>query len=147
MALIEVWFSAVLVVICAQVVMRYVMKSPLLWSEEFSRYSFVWIIYIGCAYCAGTDGHTRIPFLYEKMPLPIQRAFLLVGNAAMCAVLGYVIPRAYAYAVANARFTTAMMHVPMSWLYLALPVGCAATMLQLVLKTILAFDANGGEAV
>ena len=45
-----IWFAIVLLVMAAQVVTRYVLNAPLTWSEEFSRYSFVWISYIGCAY-------------------------------------------------------------------------------------------------
>ena len=33
----------VLVVISAQIICRYVFTSPLIWSEELSRYLYVWI--------------------------------------------------------------------------------------------------------
>ena len=40
------WFAIVLVVMTCQVVSRYIFNAPIAWSEEFARYSFVWISYI-----------------------------------------------------------------------------------------------------
>lgn len=140
MLIMGLWFTAVFFAISAQVVMRYVFSSPLMWSDEFSRYSFVWIIYLGCAYCVGIDNHARIPFLYDKMPPALKKLMAVAGNIAALAVFCYIIPNGYGYAVKNYRFTTAMMHLPMTYLYLVLPAGCGLTALQLVIKSILIFD-------
>ncbi len=138
--LMGLWFTAVFFAISTQVVMRYVFDSPLLWTDEFSRYSFVWIIYLGCAYCVGIDNHARIPFLYAKMPSALKKCMSLAGNLTALAAFCYIIPKGYGYAVKNYRFTTAMMHMPMTYLYMVLPVGCGLTLLQLVIKSILVFD-------
>lgn len=56
------WFAIVLVVMTCQVVSRYIFNAPIAWSEEFARYSFVWISYIGCAYCvSGGRAHRASP--------------------------------------------------------------------------------------
>ena len=31
------------------VVFRYVFNSPFQWAEEFSRYAFIWVVFIGAA--------------------------------------------------------------------------------------------------
>lgn len=67
-----IWFAIVLVVMTCQVISRYLLNAPLAWSEEFARYSFVWISYIGCAYCVGVDGHTSITALVDKLPVKGQ---------------------------------------------------------------------------
>lgn len=84
-AVMVVWFAAVLVVMTCQVISRYVLNAPLNWSEEFARYSFVWISYIGCAYCVGVDGHTNITALLHKLPVNAQKIVRLVGNVIMAA--------------------------------------------------------------
>lgn len=145
MLVMMVWLAIVFLVICAQVVMRYVLNDPLAWSEEFSRYSFVWITYIGCAYCVGINNHTRIDFLFAKLHRRVQAVLLVVGNLAAILTFAYILPKGFAYAVANYRFVTASMQIPMTYLYMVLPVGCALTILHLVLKSILAFDEAGRQ--
>ena len=84
-AVMVVWFAIVLLVMTCQVISRYVLNAPLNSSEEFARYSFVWISYIGCAYCVGVDGHTNITALLHKLPVNAQKIVRLVGNVIMAA--------------------------------------------------------------
>lgn len=149
MLVMMVWLSVIFLVICAQVVKRYLLNDPLAWSEEFSRYSFVWITYIGCAYCVGVDNHTRIDFLFAKLGRKTQAVLAVLGNLAGIFTFAYILPKGFAYAVNNYRFVTAAMQLPMTYLYMVLPVGCALTILHLVLKSVLAFETpktEGGGA-
>ena len=34
----------------ANVVARYVFNSPIQWAEEFSRYAFIWVVFMGAAH-------------------------------------------------------------------------------------------------
>lgn len=45
--------SVMTVVIFVQVVMRYVFHNSLTWSEEFARYCFIWLIYLGISANSG----------------------------------------------------------------------------------------------
>ena len=42
----SVIFCSMMAVVTAQIVMRYLFNSPLLWSEEFARYVYVWLVFI-----------------------------------------------------------------------------------------------------
>jgi TRAP-type C4-dicarboxylate transport system permease small subunit len=43
-----------------QVVMRYVFQNSLAWSEELSRYLFVWLVWISASYVAKERRHLKI---------------------------------------------------------------------------------------
>ena len=45
----SVIFCSMMIVVTAQIVMRYALNSPLFWSEEFARYVYVWLVFIGSA--------------------------------------------------------------------------------------------------
>lgn len=135
-----VWFAIVLLVMTCQVISRYVLNSPLAWSKEFARYSFVWISYIGCAYCVGVDGHTSITALRDKMPAAVQKLMTLAGNIIMVCVFLRIMPIATNYIVKNGKFLTSIMRIPFKYLYWSLPVGATLTIVQLVLKSILLFQ-------
>lgn len=140
-----VWFAIVMVVMTIQVVARYVFDAPLAWTEEFARYSFVWISYLGCAYCVGVDGHTSITALLDTLSPKWQRALKVAGNVIMIAVFLRVMPIATKYVAKNGRFLTSIMRIPFKYLYYSLPVGIVLTVTQLVLKTILLFEKTPDE--
>lgn len=140
-----VWFAVVLIVMTIQVVARYVFDAPLAWTEEFARYSFVWISYLGCAYCVGVDGHTSITALLDTLSPKWQRVLKVAGNVIMIAVFLRVMPIATKYVAKNGRFLTSIMRIPFKYLYYSLPVGIVLTVTQLVLKTILLFEKTPDE--
>ncbi|MCI7737141.1 MAG: TRAP transporter small permease [Clostridiales bacterium] len=135
-----VWFAVVLAVMACQVVSRYVFSAPLAWSEEFARYSFVWISYIGCAYCVGVDGHTSITALVDRLPVRGQRLLRLVGNVIMAGVFLRIMPIATSYIAKNGKFLTSIMRIPFKYLYWSLPVGIVLTLVHLALKSVLLFE-------
>lgn len=135
-----VWFAVVLVVMACQVVSRYVFNAPLAWSEEFARYSFVWISYIGCAYCVGVDGHTSITALVDRLSVRNQKLLRLVGNVIMAGVFLRIMPIATNYIAKNGKFLTSIMRIPFKYLYWSLPVGIVLTLVHLALKSVLLFE-------
>ena len=55
------------VLIFVQVVMRYVFSNSLAWTEELSRYLFLWSIWLGASYGVKTKTHVKLTVLTEKL--------------------------------------------------------------------------------
>ena len=138
-AVMVVWFAIVLIMMACQVVSRYVFNAPISWSEEFARYSFVWISYIGCAYCVAVDAHTGITAIRDKMPIRLKKVVTVLGNIIVAVVFICILPIAMKFIGKNSKFLTSMMRIPYKYLYYSLPVGCVLTVIHLILKSILIF--------
>ena len=52
--------GSMFVIICANVVMRYVASDPIFWAEELSNFLFVWAGFLSCAYILAEDRHIRV---------------------------------------------------------------------------------------
>ena len=65
--------SFFVVLLFVQVVMRVVFQDSLTWSEELSRFAFVWFAYLGACYAARLNAHNRVTFQFKFLPP-------LVGN-------------------------------------------------------------------
>ena len=83
------WFAIVLVVMTCQVVSRYIFNAPIAWSEEFARYSFVWISYIGCAYCVSVDAHTGITAFRDALPPKAKKLTTVLARNTFHWVLAF----------------------------------------------------------
>lgn len=134
---VSIAFAVVFVVICAQVIMRFVFNNPLTWSEEFSRYIYVWIVWLGCASCASRRGHTRITVLYDKFPPAMQRCCTVLCDLIIIAVLLYILPYSWTFSLRQSMFKSGVMRVPMSVVFLPVAFTCVLTSLQTLLTCIL----------
>ena len=133
------WFAIVLAVMTCQVVSRYIFNAPIAWSEEFARYSFVWISYIGCAYCVSVDAHTGITAFRDALPPKAKKLTTVLGNVVVMIVFIRLLPIAMKFIGKNSKFLTSMMRIPFKYLYYSLPVGCVLTVVHLILESILLF--------
>jgi len=71
-----------------QVILRYVFNYAFIWSEEFSRLLFVWIILLGAALGVSQRKHMVIQFLQERLP---DRAALWLNLALQAAALAFLL--------------------------------------------------------
>ena len=56
-----------------QLFYRYLVKEPLIYTEELARYAYIWVTFIGLSLCTKTKEHIRIDFLIEKLPIKMKK--------------------------------------------------------------------------
>ena len=59
--------SVMVVVISAQIIMRFILGSSIGWSEELARYCFIWLVFIGISYGVKKQRHIRIDAIYRLL--------------------------------------------------------------------------------
>ena len=110
---------------------RYVFNYALSWGDEVITYSLLWLVFLGSGVAARKGAHISMEALLTVLPARLQRrnaVFVNVACAALSAVVGYLGWR-LAEAVRGLDQVGAASGVPMFWLYLAIPAGCALMML------------------
>ena len=116
---------AIILLTMAEVLSRYVLRNPLILSDEFGGYALVAISFLGLAYCAQGGGHIRITFLVQ----PLGRAAGLIRIATLALGLGFVSVAAWvsweflADSFARNMRSNSLLMVPLKWPQLAMPVG------------------------
>ncbi|KEZ94319.1 TRAP transporter small permease [Nonlabens ulvanivorans] len=59
-------FALLVLDVLFQVFSRYVIGESFTWTEEFARFSLIWITILGAAYLNGKKEHLSMDFLYQK---------------------------------------------------------------------------------
>ncbi len=115
-----------------QVVCRYVLDSSLSWSEEFSRYAFIWAIFLGAGSVARRGQHMAVETLRNVLPGRSRRV-LEIGVAAVGIVFFAVFGYTAVLLTENAmgQISTAL-EIPIAVVYASAPLGVALTLLHLV---------------
>ncbi|QPM90450.1 TRAP transporter large permease [Pseudooceanicola algae] len=82
--------AAMVVAIAWQVLARYVLNAPSMYSEEFLRFSLVWLGFIAAGYAFATRSHLNLPLLIEMLPTRGQ-TFMAFFNALLTLTFGVVL--------------------------------------------------------
>jgi TRAP-type C4-dicarboxylate transport system permease small subunit len=75
-----------------QVILRYVFRASNAWSEELSRYLFIWFTYLSACVCVYKNTHIRIDTLLKVWPKMLRPAIMVIGNLlflAFCVITTY----------------------------------------------------------
>jgi len=105
------------------IVARYVLRTPLIWSDELASILFLWLAMIGSTIAIRLNEHMRMTACVARLKGVYRDAFELVATAASLAFLALTIAPAYEYAISESFITTPALGIPNSWRAAALPVG------------------------
>ena len=74
---------AIVLIVCWQVLSRYLLHSPSSISEEIARFLLIWISLIGAVYCYRTKAHLGLDILTNKLAEK-QQKITKMKNAKTC---------------------------------------------------------------
>jgi len=114
---------AIIGLLLAGVISRYVFSLPIVWIDEVASISFLWLAMLGAAMAVDRGEHLRLTLFVGMMP---EKAQVFCNTAAMLLValfLGVMLRPAYEYAIEESYITSAALNIPMSFRAAALPVG------------------------
>lgn len=138
-------FCAMMIVVTAQIIMRYILNRPLLWSEEFARYVYVWLVFIGAAYCVTQNKHVAVTLVTDRLPVSVQKALKITCNLLVAAALIYMLPHSIRYAGKQSSLLSGCMQIPMSCVFAAIPAGYMLIAAHMLLQTILILVTKPGK--
>lgn len=125
---------ALLVAILAmQVFFRYALHTGLTWSEEISRFAFVWFVYISASLAAQKGTHIRVTLFIrwipggEKLAILLADAIWIIFNAFVVYAGILLIERTLKYPV----YSTALF-LPIAWIYTVIPLAHALMILRIL---------------
>ncbi len=139
-------FSLMVVVGTYQIVTRYVFSNPSTISEELLTYAFTWLALFAAALVFGKRDHMRMSYFADKLNgnggfvLSLIAEILVTGFAALVLIYGGA-----SITRLTATQITASLGVPMSYVYAALPVSGALTVIYGIMN-IINICREGGKA-
>ncbi len=121
------------VVVFIQVVFRLIGAS-LPWSEELTRYSAVWITFIGAALGIKRGAHVGVEALKVILPKGPRNLLELFGVITMLFLSAVVLY--YSIEIIQLQMSTGQkspaMRIPMWWAYLGIPIGMVLCIIRCI---------------
>ncbi|WP_454206467.1 TRAP transporter small permease [Peptoniphilus sp. Marseille-Q6390] len=116
--------SAILAIVTfLQVIMRFFFKMPVAWGQDIIRLSFVYLVFLGAAYCLKTNDHLNIDIIFSMVSnktgkiLQILINFVLLGFFILLLIYGIQFSKTGI--TQKAPYTA----IPMIYYYASIPIS------------------------
>ena len=138
----EEWALVYTMVICvaivfAQVVFRYVLNRSLSWSEELTKYLFVWLIWLGTSLAAREKEHIALSLVLDRLDFRTYHVFCILVKViwgALCAFLLYNGIEVVAGMIDRGRTSFSMPWLQVWVVYLAIPFSQGVVLVRLLFQ-------------
>lgn len=153
--LIIIIVAVIAAILIAAVVFRYGLNSALSWAEELSKYLMVWLTFLGAPIALRQFGHINIDLFVGMLPARLEQFSHLLISLIIALTMGIVLWKGWGFAQLGARQVASSFNLSMFYLYVAVPIGSALTVLVAIEQALQALagifdpdkglDASGGE--
>ena len=117
-----------------QVVARYVLQVSTPWSEEIARLAFVWAVFLGAAIGIRRELHTRVDFLFVRLPARLAAAVAVAMELLLAGMAGVMVGYGAQLVISTRLDFSTSLGYPRNWFYLPVPVSGALILLFLLPK-------------
>lgn len=133
---------AILLLVIAQVVARYLLNSPFVWTGEIARFGLIWVTFLGAAFVMARGLHITVDVVSQPFG-PRGRMILDISSSLITIVTALVIlPESLSFTIANNSVGSPAADVPMSAVYAAGVIGFGLLALHCIIRTILALKSG-----
>jgi len=120
------------VIVILGVIFRYVLGSPLGWTEEAARYLMIWAASLAVSMGIMKGEHVGINLMVNAFPPKIRRWMAISVHLAILAFLWVLTQRGYLMAINGRNQFSPLLGVTMVWSLAAIPIAGLLAMLQTV---------------
>lgn len=132
MVIVGICMAIMVAVMCYQVILRYVFNNSNVWSEELTRFLFVWVSLLGSYVAVRRNSHLKVEFVVNLFKGNFKRYFTIVTDFAVILFLLYLIPLSVNLTLSTMTNVSGGMQVPMAVGYAAIPVGSVLMLLGMI---------------
>ena len=133
-----VLLMAMTLIMGVQVFCRYVLNDSLSWSEEITRYLFIWITFLSIGYCIEKNISLRIDQFVNVLPFLLRIIIQIVVMMVSAAFFLYMVIQAWDY-VANTIATnqiSSATSISMAWVHSSTIVGFGCAFIRAIERII-----------
>ncbi len=117
-------FLLIIACVSLQVFYRYVLNSPLTWSEELARLAFMWMLFLGLCLAEKDNIHIAVDFFLDRLPAGAQKPLRIAVELFCIAVLLFVCYHAVYFIRMQWAMRSVALNISMGYFTLTVPIGC-----------------------
>lgn len=117
--------AVIVVIISIGVVKRYVLDSPLVWTEEMSTFLFVWVSFLGAGVASSRQKHVYVDLFVEKFSEKRKKQAALIVSFFTIIFFTIVIIGGINLQPITSRSASVTLNIPKNYYYLPVLIACS----------------------
>ncbi|MDN4524233.1 TRAP transporter small permease [Fictibacillus fluitans] len=140
---IAVSLASMALLVFGNVVLRYAFNSGITWSEEMSRFLFVWMVFFGAIAALKDKMHLGVDLVVNLLPKTLKRIVFVISNLCVLFILWLLLDGSWKMTVLNMDSIAPATGISLSWVYgigLVTSLAMAAIIITNMVKVLFAKD-------
>ncbi|WP_370297687.1 TRAP transporter small permease [Ammoniphilus sp. YIM 78166] len=109
--------ASMAILVFGNVVLRYAFNSGITWSEEMSRYLFVYMVFLGSIGALKDNQHLGVDIIVKKLPHTLKRVVYIISSLFILYVLYLVLDGSWKMTLLNMNSSAPATGLPLSFIY------------------------------
>nr|WP_085963061.1 TRAP transporter small permease [Brevibacillus massiliensis] len=105
------------ILVFGNVVLRYLFNSGITWSEEMSRFLFVWLTFLGAIGALQDNEHLGVDMVVKKLSPLMKKVVFVITHVILLYVLWLVMDGSWKMTLINMDSTAPATGLPLSYVY------------------------------
>jgi len=132
--------AVMLSLVIIQVVFRYVLNTPIGWTQEVSVFSLMLAVMSGMAVAFWRGEHFRVSIFVDSLPSVLAKIVNLASRLITITFLSVVVWFSYSLALRGIRQVSPTSGIPIGYVQFFLTGGCLVAAFLLTVKTLLGHE-------
>jgi tripartite ATP-independent transporter DctM subunit len=125
---------AEVIILASGVFTRYVLRSPLVWTDELATILFLWLAMLGSVVAYRRGEHIRLSVLVRRSSPRVREILESIASVVTAIFVTELIPATFKFFVQEEIDVTPAMSIPQSYVVLAIIVGLALILVLALLR-------------
>lgn len=133
----EICLVLLLVLVFHEVIARYVLNKPTLYSVEISEYLLIFLAFMAAGWVLQEEKHVRMHSVINLLPVRVRYGFGLFTSTIVlcfCAILVWQGSKASIMALKGGYHSSSLLNVPLWIPYAIIPLGSLILGLQMIVR-------------
>lgn len=133
----SVLFLVIIVATVAGVFFRYIVGTPLVWSDELARFSLVWMIFLGSAVVSFKESHLIVDFIYDYTSPLITKILKAVSILVVLVFLVILVISSFDLLRVSGFNSSPALDIPLSYWRASVVVGSILMIIAMIYNQII----------
>ena len=112
------------------IITRLLFNNPLVFTEEVSRYLFIWLVFLGLPYSTKTGKHINLDLLQKRLPLTVHYIVTVFIHLVTAAVFAWVLYYGVKYMFFVTAVKTPVLQISKSIIFAIIPFSSLLMLLR-----------------
>ncbi|MBU8880714.1 TRAP transporter small permease [Bacillus sp. FJAT-29790] len=131
---IVICLSLMAIFVFTNVVLRYAFNSGITWSEEVSRFLFVWLIFLGAILAFKDNEHLGVDSFVKKLPLAGKKVVYTISNIILLITLVFLFDGSWKLTLLNVDLSAPATGMSYAYIYVFGVIMSGAMILIILFK-------------